>query len=160
MQTSGEYRLQLHDPRVQNALSDINHATKLLWQIFQSYTVWRHLSEATLLTALEWWRGEGKHSSKREENEQNPGKEETQGRPHLQHTNHEGGMEWNKVRKVEVQIIIERVQMDLLMGKLRPQRAGEVGCGMGLAQGETVVIAKKKKKTLRYIDLRFNALLI
>ena len=46
------------------------------------------------------------------------------------------------------------------MGKLRPQRAGEVGCGMGLAQGETVVIAKKKKKTLRYLDLRFNALLI
>ena len=49
--------------------------------------------------------------------------------------------------------------MDLLMGKLRPQRAGEVGCGMGLAQGETVVIAKKKKN-LRYLDLRFNALLI
>lgn len=47
------------------------------------------------------------------------------------------------------------------MGKLRPQRAGEVGCGMGLAQGETVVIAKKKKKKhLRYLDLRFNALLI
>ena len=32
------------------------------------------------------------------------------------------------------------------MGKLGPQRAGVEGCGMGLAQGETVVIAKKKKK--------------
>lgn len=62
--------------------------------------------------------------------------------PCLQYTKHEGAWDEIKLEKHKSrssQKELKRIFI-LLMGKLRPQRVREVGCGARLAQGETVVI--------------------